>query len=273
MGRLYVVPTPIGNLEDITLRALRVLQDVSLILAEDTRHSRKLLNHYGISTPLQSYHQHNKRSRLEWALGEVRERDIALVSSAGTPSIADPGFELMRAMREAGIEVDVLPGPNAVVTAVVAAALPAPGFVFAGFLPRSMSERRRKLADLARLPYSIALYEAPHRLVSCLRDVFLILGNREVVLARELTKLHQEVSHTTVASSIERYTAEEPRGEFTIVVAGAPPSDQDVSLQVQEDVKLRRLRGESARTVTAELSAKYGLPRNEIYDIWIESAQ
>lgn len=274
MPRLVVVPTPIGNLEDITLRALRVLRETSIVLAEDTRHTAKLLRHFGIDTPLLSYHQHNKRSRLPAALHALEKGDVALASSAGMPAIADPGFELVVAAIEAGIEVDVLPGPNAAITAVVLAALPAPGFIFVGFLPRRGPERRMRLTEIASLPYSIVLYEAPHRLQDTLRDVQSTLGNRAVVLARELTKVHQETVRGTVASLLERYAVESPRGEFTLVVEGARAMSEQVdrSEEARAELRRRRARKEDARAAMAEVGLKYGLSRNRIYRLWLESA-
>lgn len=273
MPRLYIVPTPIGNLEDVTLRALRILGEVSLILAEDTRYTRKLLRHYQISTPLVSYHQHNKRDRIEWTLEKLREADVALVSSAGMPAVSDPGFELILAAVEAQVDVDVLPGPSAVITAVVAAALPAPGFLFAGFLPRSSGERRRRLAELATVPYTLVLYEAPHRLVALLRDIESILGARQVVLARELTKLHQELLRGAPHELLERYAASEPRGEFTVLVGAAAPAPKDRSDEALDELKARHQRGEDRRTILAEVAAKYGLRRNETYRLWLQASR
>jgi 16S rRNA (cytidine1402-2'-O)-methyltransferase len=271
--RLYVVPTPIGNLEDLTLRALRVLREVSLILAEDTRHSGKLLRHYGIKSPLLSYHQHNKRARLDASLRALAEGDVALVSSAGTPSVSDPGFELINAAYDAGFEVDVLPGPNAAVTAVVAAALPAPGFLFMGFLPRRAPERRQRLAEAVDLPYALVLYEAPHRLRALLEDVREVMGNRRMAVARELTKVHQEVVRGSVEEMIERHGGAEPRGEFTLVVAPAEAGTVDRREDARQELGRRRARGEEARTAVAEVAAKYGLKRNDAYRLWLENGR
>ncbi|MDQ2743962.1 MAG: 16S rRNA (cytidine(1402)-2'-O)-methyltransferase, partial [Chloroflexota bacterium] len=254
MARLYVVPTPIGNLEDMTFRAVRVLCEASLILAEDTRHTRKLLTHYKISTRLQSYHQHNKVMRLDSILARLREEDVALVSDAGTPAVSDPGYELVRAAIGAGIEVEVLPGPTALITAVVAAALPAPGFLFTGFLPRKSGDRRRRLQEIGRLPYTIVMYEAPHRVVSTLRDTLAILGDRPAVVARELTKVHQDVVRSTLAGLLDRYSREEPRGEFTLVVGCAEIGEQDRTAEALDDLRQRRLRGESGRTAVDEVA-------------------
>lgn len=273
MARLYVVPTPIGNLEDITLRALRVLREVSLILAEDTRHTRKLLSHYTITTPLLSYHQHNKRVRLPDVLQTLVDGDVALVSSAGMPAVSDPGFELIEAAIAAGVAVDVLPGASAVITAVVAAALPAPGFLFAGFLPRKAGDRRQRLAEIASTPYSLVFYEAPHRLLATLADVAAVLGDRRMVAARELTKIHQEVIRGTVSELQERFRHQPPRGEFTLVVAGAAPEALDRSAEARDALRQRYLDGEDARRAVGAVATTYGLSRNEAYRLWLEVAR
>jgi len=237
---LYVVPTPIGNLEDITLRAIRVLREVPLILAEDTRHTRKLLNHYGIETPLLSYHQHNKVMRLDRVLSLLQQSDVALVSDSGMPSISDPGFELVVAARSAGIAVDVLPGPNAVITAVVSAALPGPGFLFGGFLPRRAGERRAYLQSVDSLPYTLVFYEAPHRLLATLRDIKLTLGDRTVVVCRELTKLHAETVRGSAAGLLQRFETQPPKGEITLLIQGVAAMSQSVDSEGAL-VELRRL--------------------------------
>jgi 16S rRNA (cytidine1402-2'-O)-methyltransferase len=268
---LYVVPTPIGNLEDITLRALRVLRDVSLILAEDTRHTRKLLSHYAIGAPLRSYHQHNKVVALERVLDALRSGDVALVSDAGTPAISDPGFELIQAARDAGIAVDVLPGPSAVVTAVVAAALPAPGFLFVGFLPRKRGDRRVLLERWTGLPYTLVAYESPHRLRDALADVKHLVPSRTVVVARELTKMHQELARGTASDLLERFQEEPPRGEITLLVAG----DSEEKAASQEDaweevVRLLRA-GVDRASVLRAVADDCGIPRNEAYRLWLRA--
>jgi 16S rRNA (cytidine1402-2'-O)-methyltransferase len=268
---LYVVPTPVGNLEDITLRALRVLRTVDLVLAEDTRHTRKLLAHYSISVPLRSYHQYNKSAALDGVLHVLQSGDVALVSDAGTPSIADPGFELIGAAHEAGIAVDVLPGPSAAVTAVVAAALPAPGFLFVGFLPRKRTDRRGLLERTARLPYTLVAFESPHRLLDTLLDLDQLVPTRPVVVARELTKVHQELARGTAGELRLRFGDDPPRGEITLLVAGT--SDRVTSSQEdawEEMVRLSRSgvgRAAALRTVTEEC----GLPRNEAYRMWLRA--
>lgn len=271
MGTLFVVPTPIGNLDDITVRAVRVLREAALILAEDTRHTRRLLAHYGISTRLSSYHQHNKRSRLDSILGLLETRDVALVSSAGTPAISDPGFELIEAAAGRDIRIEVLPGPSAVVTAVVAAALPAPGFLFVGFLPRKSGDRQHRIREIALLPYSLVLYEAPHRIVATLRDLHALLGDRPAVVARELTKVHEEIVRSTLVGLLDRYEREEPRGEFTLVVGAAQMNAQDRTAEILHTLRQGRLRGDSGRNAVEDVMARYGLDRNDAYRLWLQA--
>jgi 16S rRNA (cytidine1402-2'-O)-methyltransferase len=269
MPRLVVVPTPIGNLEDITLRALKVLGSVSLVLAEDTRHTRRLLAHHNITAKLLSYHQHNKRARLETALQTLREDDIALVSNAGMPSISDPGFELVQAAIAEGIEIDVLPGASAVITAVVGAAIPAPGFLFSGFLPRRSGERQARLRELKALRQSLVFYEAPHRVASTLRDMLATLGERQIVVARELTKVHQEWVRGNMSEVCRIYTADPPRGEITLVVAGAPENPEPDRTAAVEHMRARRLAGDDRKTAIADTARLFDLPRNESYGMWL----
>lgn len=271
MPTLYVVPTPIGNLEDITLRALRVLREASLILAEDTRHTRKLLTHYSIRVPLRSYHQHNKIESLERILEDLSRGDVALVSDAGTPALADPGFELIDAARQAGVAVDVLPGPSAVVTAVVAAAIPAPGFLFTGFLPRKRADRRRLLESWSTFPYTAVAYESPHRLLETLSDIEQVLGDRLVVIARELSKVHQEVIRGTARELMTRFHREAPRGEITLLVAGAP---EDAAMRSRDDalqdLRIRAGAGEDRASAIREVMNAHGVTRNEAYRMWLQ---
>jgi len=269
VGRLYVVPTPIGNLEDITLRALSVLRTVPVILAEDTRHTRKLLTHFEIGARLISYHQHNKRARLDAALGLLESGDVALVSSAGMPAIADPGFELIEAAIRGAIPVEVLPGASAVVTAVVAASLPAPGFLFAGFLPRRTSEQRHRLAQLASLPYSLVVYEAPHRLRTTLANIGEVLGDRKMVAAREMTKVHETILRGTVGEVAAHFEIVAPRGEFTLVIAGAPPLQEDRTDEALDALRARRRAGEGRKTAIEDVVSEFGIARNEAYRLWL----
>jgi 16S rRNA (cytidine1402-2'-O)-methyltransferase len=267
--RLIVVPTPIGNLDDITLRALRVLGEVSLVLAEDTRHTRQLLVHHHVSAKLLSYHQHNKRDRIATVLEALKEGDVALVSNAGMPSISDPGFELVQACIAEGVEIDVLPGASAVITAVVGAAIPAPGFLFFGFLPRHTGERRAQLEELKDVRQSLVFYEAPHRALDTLRDMLIVLGDRRAVIARELTKLHQEWVRGSLEEMCTRYAESRPRGELTMVVAGAPDDPGPDLEAALEHMRTRRSVGGNRKDVIQEISALYGLARNDAYRMWL----
>lgn len=218
---LYVIPTPIGNLEDITLRALRVLKEVSVILAEDTRTSRKLLDHYGIKTPLRAFHAHNEHAVVEKMAAELAAgATMALVSDAGTPGISDPGFLLVRACVRQGIRVECLPGPTAFVPALVASGLPCDTFHFDGFLPHKKG-RQTRLKFLAELPYTFVLYESPYRLVKCLDELIAVCGpDRPACVARELSKMHEEVKTATLAALRAHFGAKEVKGEIVVVVGG-----------------------------------------------------
>lgn len=215
---LYVVATPIGNLEDITLRALRVLGEVHLIAAEDTRTARKLLNRYDIKTRLTSYFEHNKKNKMPVLLETLEEQDIALISEAGTPGISDPGYELIKRAIEKGFQVVVLPGPSAVTTAMAASGLPADQFIYLGFLPRKKGEKRRLLGSVSSEPRTIVCFESPYRVVDSLEAMLEKLGERNVAVCRELTKLYEEVFRGTLSEAVIHF--QKPRGEFTIVIQG-----------------------------------------------------
>ena len=220
-GSLYVVATPIGNLEDITLRAVRILREADVIAAEDTRHTRKLLAHLGIHTPLTSFHAHSGAARLERILRTLNEgKTVALVTDAGTPGIADPGQPLIAAAVAEGMPVVPIPGPTAAAAAVSVAGFPGSMFCFLGFLPRRSSRRKRLLASVAELPFSLVIYASPYRLVDDLAACQERLGNREIMVARELTKIHEEVLRGTIAEILDHFQDIEPRGEFTLVVRG-----------------------------------------------------
>lgn len=222
MGTLYLVGTPIGNLEDISLRAIRTLREVALIAAEDTRRTRVLLKRYEIDTPLTSYYEHNKLTKLEYILSLLQAQDVALVSEAGMPGISDPGYELVRAAIAREITVVPIPGPSAIVAALAASGLPTDQFTYLGFLPRKSGERRRRLASVASETRSIIAFESPHRLLACLADILETLGDRPMAVGRELTKLHEEFVRGTVSQVQAHFTAHAPRGEFTLVISGLP---------------------------------------------------
>jgi 16S rRNA (cytidine1402-2'-O)-methyltransferase len=280
MGTLHVVSTPIGNLEDISMRALRVLREVRLIAAEDTRHTRKLLNHYGITTPAISYHAHNERARLEPILAALAAGDVALVSDAGTPGFSDPGLELIRAALAAGHTVTAVPGPVAAVTALILSGLPATRFTYLGFGPRQGTERRALLVQVAEQPWPLVCYEAPHRLVDLLTDLLAVLGNRPCAVARELTKVHEEVLRAPLGEALAHFQATPPRGEFTVVIDGAPPPDAATraaeagNLEARAAVRLQELvaDGLSPRDAVQHVAGELGLNRRKVYNIWLASS-
>jgi len=215
---LYVVATPIGNLEDITLRALRVLGEVYLIASEDTRTSRKLLNRYGIKSRLTSYFEHNKKNKMPLLLEALEEHDIALISEAGMPGISDPGYELIKGAIEKGFQIVVLPGPSAVTTAMAASGLPADQFIYIGFLPRKKGEKRRLLESVNAEPRTIVCFESPYRIGDSLEAILEKLGDRNIAVCREMTKLYEEVFRGPVSLAVTHF--KKPRGEFTIVIQG-----------------------------------------------------
>src|SRR5215217_8149950 len=219
-GTLYLVATPIGNLADITHRALKVLQDVDLIACEDTRHTRKLLQHYGINTKTISYHEHNEQQRAAELMDLLKQgSDVAVVSDAGTPSISDPGFRLVRAAIENEIPVVPVPGPSALISALIAAGLPTDEFFFAGFLPARSNARRTRLGDLQSVPGTLIFYEGPHRLAAALKDAYEILGEREAVVAREITKLHEEIRRGRLSALTTDYAEKtDLRGEIVLLI-------------------------------------------------------
>ena len=219
-GTLYLVATPIGNLADITHRALQILNDVDLIACEDTRHTHKLLQHYGINTKTVSYHEHNEQQRAAELIDDLKQgKDIAVVSDAGTPSISDPGFRLVRAAIENEVAVVPVPGPSALISALIAAGLPTDEFFFAGFLPARSNARRTRLGELRSVPGTLIFYEAPHRLSTALTDAFEILGEREAVVARELTKVHEELRRGRLSELAAHYANEEnARGEIVVLI-------------------------------------------------------
>jgi len=218
MPVLYVIATPIGNLEDISLRALRLLREVKLIAAEDTRTTRHLLNAHNIKTPLTSYHEHSKKAKLDYLLNYLEKEDLALVSEAGMPGLSDPGYELIVAAIERGISVVPIPGASAVITALVVSGLPTDQFLYLGFLPRRKGQRQRLLSSIVDEPRTIVAFETPHRLREALSDIEEILGNRRLSVCRELTKVHEEIFRGRVSQAREYFA--EPRGEFTLVIEG-----------------------------------------------------
>ncbi len=267
VGTLYLVGTPIGNLEDITLRALRILREVSLIAAEDTRHTRKLLARYDIRTPLTSYFEHNKLAKLDTILAALEAGDVALVSDAGMPGISDPGYELVRAALERGFPVVPVPGPSAIVSALAASGLPTDAFVYVGFLPRKAGERRRMLESLRVERRTLVLYEAPHRLLDTLGDILAVLGDRPAAVARELTKVHEEIWRGTVAGAIAHFTAHEARGECKLIVGGAMGTQAWSEEQVRAALAQHLADGWSVRDAAADVAARSGWRKRDVYQI------
>ncbi len=269
-GTLYLVATPIGNLEDVTLRALRILKEVDLIACEDTRRTAKLLNHYAIATPRESLHEHNEAARTPRLLEALRQgRSIALVSDAGMPLISDPGFTLVSECTRMGIKVVPVPGPSSVLAALAGSGLPADRFYFSGFLPSRGSQRKKKLVELAGLTCTLILYEAPHRLLESLEDMVEILGPRSACLARELTKIHEEWLHGTLREILDILKARPPvRGEITLVVAGGEgraqvqPHPDSIRAHVEEEMKRT---GTSSKEALRAVARKRGISRREAY--------
>jgi len=271
MPTLYVVATPIGNLGDVSLRALRTLSEVKLIAAEDTRRTKRLLVTYDIKTPMTSYHERNKWTKLDYILGCLEEGDVALVSDAGTPGIADPGYELIVAANQRGFPVVPIPGPSVIIMALVVSGLPTDKFVYIGYLPHKAGGRQRLLQSVADEYGTIVVLETPHRLLAALNDMLLILGDRRIAVCRELTKVHEEVFRGTISQAIEHFN--EPRGEFTLVVEGRGGKDKP---QLTEDIErqLHHLRqsGATAKEAIARMSKETGLSRKELYRAWLKLA-
>lgn len=271
MGTLYLVATPIGNLEDITARALRILSEVGLIAAEDTRQTRKLLTHFNIQARITSYHEHNKLSKLGRLLEELERVDIALVSEAGTPGLNDPGFEFVRAAIAAGHEVSPIPGPSAPVAALVASGLPTDAFLYLGYLPRKKSERERLLSEISTIKYTLIFLETPHRLLSALEDIETLLGNRDISIGREITKIHEEFFRGTISEARERYTSQEPRGEFTLIIAGAGEVNSKwTKTQVMDALQEMHEQGIAPSKVAAQVASQSGWRRREVYQLLTE---
>ncbi|MDH7487391.1 MAG: 16S rRNA (cytidine(1402)-2'-O)-methyltransferase [Anaerolineae bacterium] len=274
MGTLYIVATPIGHLEDITLRALRVLREVSLIAAEDTRTARKLLARYDVATPVISYFEHNKLARLERVLAALEEGDVALISEAGMPGVSDPGYELIRAALAAGVEVVPVPGPSAVLAALVVSGLPTDRFLYLGFLPRRRAERRRLLQGVAGEPGTLLLFEAPHRVQAALADLLDILGDRPLAVCRELTKLHEEVWRGTLATAVAHFATHPPRGEFTLVIGGAERGGEAgrwKAAQVQEAVALLVAEGMAQPAAMRAVARLSGWRKRDVYALMLEA--
>ncbi len=269
MPTLYVVATPIGNLEDISLRALRILREVTLIAAEDTRRTKRLLATYNIRTPMTSYHERNKWTKLAHVLGCLESGDVALVCNAGMPGISDPGYELISAAVLGGVSVVPIPGPSAVITALVVSGLATERFIYVGFLPHKTNERRRVLESVVKEYGTIVALESPHRLLAALGDILFVLGDRNVAVCRELTKVHEEVFRGTVSRAMEHFT--ETRGEFTLVIEGNRRKDEPKLTEVVR-AQLQQMRqvGMTAKQAIAQVAGETGLSKRELYRAWLK---
>ncbi len=274
-GRLYLVATPIGNLEDMTCRAVRVLREVAVIAAEDTRHTGKLLQHFGIATPQISYHQHNQRQRQGELLARLhRGEEIALVSDAGIPGISDPGTELVQACIALNIPVTPIPGANAALTALCASGLDTARFLFLGFLPPKSTARQQVLLGIKDMQPTLIFYEAPHRLAASLGDMVQVLGGeRPCVVARELTKLHEEWWRGTLAQAQTHFQTQPPKGEITLLVAGATTAPGLAVEAVIPEIHRLLAMGLGCREIARQLAETTGLPRRTLYQLALASQQ
>ena len=275
MSTLYVIGTPIGNLEDLTFRAARALGEVSLVAAEDTRVTGRLLRHLNISVRMVSYNEHNQLRRTPILMKALDAGDVALVTDAGTPGVSDPGNGLVAEAVAAGHRVEAVPGVSAVTAALSVSGMPADRFQFLGFLPRRSGDRRAQLAPLSQSPDTLVLFEAPHRLQATLADLLAMLGDREVAVGRELTKLHEEVFRGPVSEAITHFAG--PRGEFVMVVQGASPQaldtgpDEETLAEASRRLRTLRAAGVGSRDAVAQVSESLNLSRNTAYRLWIES--
>jgi 16S rRNA (cytidine1402-2'-O)-methyltransferase len=272
-GILYIVATPIGNLEDITLRALRTLREVSLIAAEDTRRTRKLLNAYEISTPLISLHEHNEKGKSLLVISKIKSgMNVAYVTDAGTPCISDPGFYLVKLVHAENIRVIPVPGVSAVITALSASGFPGDNFMFCGFLPAKESKRRKFLEELKEEEKTVVFYESPARYLAALHDMYDVLGDREIVIAREMTKIFEEIKYGKISGFLNGMAQGKAKGEFTIILKGK--EKEPIALTVEEiEKKLLQLwknKKISLRDAVAEIVQKTGLPRKKVYDLAVK---
>ena len=268
-GTLFLCATPIGNLEDITLRVIRILKETDYIVAEDTRHTLKLLNHLDISKPLISYHKYSDSSREEEILSLLEAgRDIALVSDAGMPGISDPGEKLVKLAYERNIPVTILPGATAGLSALVLSGLPGARFVFEGFLPRDKKVRKKVLGELKDEERTMVLYEAPHHLLSTLKQLYDVLGNRKIAVIRELTKIYEEVLRFSLEESIEHFSTNSPRGEFVLVIEGREKDQEDNrydDISIADHILGYMDAGMSKKEAIKQVATDRGLPKSEVY--------
>ncbi|GAA4653632.1 16S rRNA (cytidine(1402)-2'-O)-methyltransferase [Anaerocolumna aminovalerica] len=280
-GTLYLCATPIGNLEDITFRVIRTLKEVDLIAAEDTRHSIKLLNHFEIKTPMTSYHEFNKKEKGPQLIEQLLQGvSIALITDAGTPGISDPGEDLVKLSLDAGIEVTSLPGPVACITALTLSGLPTRRFSFEAFLPSDKKERQQVLKELQRETRTIILYEAPHRLLKTLKELYEALGDRKITIVKEITKKYENVMPVTILEAIRYYGEEEPKGEFVLVIEGKPreemikeEQEQWSSMSLEEHMNLYLEQGLNKKEAMKAVSSDRGVPKREIYQQLLQQTE
>ena len=280
-GRLYLCATPIGNLEDMTFRAVRVLREVDLIAAEDTRNSIKLLNHFEIKTPMTSYHEYNKIEKAHYLIARMQEgKNVALITDAGTPGISDPGEDLVRLAYEAGIEVTSLPGACACITALTLSGLPTRRFCFEAFLPADKKERQEILEELKTETRTIILYEAPHRLIKTLKELLITLGDRRITLCRELTKRHETVFGTTLLGALEFYETQEPKGECVIVMEGRSRQQMQeekqqvwAQMELSQHMDLYLNQGMDQKEAMKAVAKDRGIGKRDVYSRLLESKE
>jgi len=267
MGILYLVATPIGNLEDMSPRAVRILRESVLIAAEDTRHSGLLLKHFEINSPLTSYFEHNKISKLDRVLEALATGDVALISDAGTPAINDPGYELVQAALASGFDVRPVPGPSSPIAALAVSGLPTDSFLYLGYLPHKSSDRRKSLIQVSNHTYTLIFLESPHRIVDSLADILSVLGDRRICVAREMTKFYEEFWRGPVSGALEYFQSKEPRGEFTLVIEGKMKEEKVVWAEedLLESIKKELEAGKSAKEISTELAEQSGWNKKEIY--------
>ena len=267
MGTLYLVATPIGNLEDISPRALRILKEAKLIAAEDTRHSGMLLKHFEIETKLTSYFEHNKINKLDLILAALAEGDVALISDAGTPAINDPGYELVKAALASDFNVVPVPGPSAPIAALTVSGLPTDSFLYLGYLPHKASDRRKAIGQVTNLSYTLIFLESPHRIVDALKDLLVTLGDRRICVAREMTKIYEEYWRGTISNAIDYFKAKEPRGEFTLVIEGKKKEEKSAwsEEELLDAIRNELQAGKSAKELSAKLAEQSGWNKRDVY--------
>ena len=264
-GKLYICPTPIGNLEDITLRTLRILKEVDIIACEDTRHSLRLLNHYEIKKPLTSYHEHNIKEKGPELIKKIIDgKNIAVISDAGMPGISDPGAHLIKLAIEEDILIEVLPGPSASITALVVSGLNTDKFVFEGFLPSKKRDRIKALENISKEKRTIIFYESPHRIISFLDDILSTLGNREIAVCREITKLHEEIFRGNVSAALKRFTDGDIKGEFVIILEGNTEIEL-IKVNIEEELIRHIDKGMSKKEAVKLVSEENKIPKNIVY--------